>query len=639
MEKNRIPAGKTKGVWIEFFIPSDQPAGIYRGQIEVEAEESCTVAVELEVLALSIPQENHVKTLFHTNYEHMSHYEKGDMPSMYDKYLRYLMEHRICQTDIGGGGYTMESIPGFCDKAFQLCLEGLSTIGIPTVEKKLEGWSTFDEDHLSACIYGLACKSLEAGMDVVSKAVVYDWRIDEPFFVNYKPGQVEDAVNRFSAAIAGARRMCEQNPAFDSDFGRQIIRSVEGVRHIITDYAEKTYPPNNQKLDANGNPYRYNLKEVTLCPKYDGYNDPEQIAMYAQCQERWWYGCNAPGAPFPSYHLDDALYCPRLISWMMARYNIVGNLYWANNIYTEFNTGKVLFLDDPYTMAHQGTGANGEGRILYPGAQYGVDGPVGCMRIKNIREGHQDWEILRATEQIYGKCGSSFLPTLDYLMSSVCDGVKVESVHGSFDSLHESVLRLAAVAAQGILVEAKPEKDGVTYCVRTDLDVTVCEVQTFEQDGWHIFRMPYVCDAWFTLKIGDQLRIPLYQGGGMKILLHEELFDRGAVRADHSPVTINRDEVRREITVDMAAADHVFVELGTTVHEGQTLGLELRTTEPCTCVFYADGYENHSFRITTAVRWNRIEIPTDYSGFETTGIHIVFEQPRKAGLGAVYIHR
>ena len=75
----------------------------------------------------------------------------------------------------------------------------------------------------------------------------------------------------------------------------------------------------------------------------------------------------------------------------MARYGIVGNLYWANNIYTEINTtGKPLFLDDPYQTAHRGFGANGDGAILYPGSIYGVDGPVGCIRLKNIREGNQD---------------------------------------------------------------------------------------------------------------------------------------------------------------------------------------------------------------------------------------------------------
>ena len=638
-----IDAGKNKGFWLEFFVPADQKPGIYRGTVTVNAGDILTLPVELEVLNLHIPEQTGVRSLFHTNFEHMSHYEKGDMLQMYDKYIRYLLDHRICQTEFIRTGGAEE----FAQKAAELYRDGFRTFSLPSGENTVDGHPTFSDELIEMYLYALAKKSLECGEDFVSCVAFYDWRIDEPYYCGYAPGRVQSAVDRFSVCAQRVSEKCKAEAAFDTAFGRQVVTSVKNACHLITDYYAKTYFEPKEKKDKEGNPYNYDRSKVTLCPKFDGYDKPEWAALYEKCQQRWWYGCNTPNAPFVSYHIDDAAYSPRLVGGMMARHGIVGNLYWANNIYTEINTtGSPLFLEDPYGTAHRGCGANGDGALLYPGSLYGIDGPVGCIRLKNIREGNQDWELLRQTQRRYEQSGASFWEVYDRQLSSLAHGTKIDSIYGDYSIVHQSVMRLceAAMSDLGLTIEPVLAETGVSYTLRTCTECTIYvdgEVIPKEQ-GYYRFFQEYKPGQWCRLQVltaDSQRTIPLYCGQGMQIILHETLFEANAVTTLQGTVTLNPDDIRREITVTLVAPGTVHIDLGTWVTAGQTLGFEVNTVEPCFVTVWADGYEQEKHKIKTIPRWNRIQIPTDTREFSTNGINIRFETAIKAGFGAVYIQR
>ena len=645
--QTHICAGSNKGIWLEFFIPADQKPGIYRGTVAVEANGLWEYPVELEVLDLLIPAHTGVRSLFHTNVQHMSRYEKGDMTAMYEKYLQYLLQHRICQTSFMISEGSDESVAKYAEKAAQLSKQGYNTFSIPSIEKEYNGYMTFSDEWLEKYLFALAQKSLECGIDLIKQVAFYDWRIDEPFGVKYKPGQEQESVERFSCCVEHVADRCSKLPEFESEFGKRIISSLRNTCHVITDYYERQHFPNRQKLDKNGEPYQYDCEKVTLCPKFDGYDTPELAAPYGSCQERWWYGCNAPNAPYVSYHIDDAAFSPRIIGGLMARYGIVGNLYWANNIYTEINTtGKPLFLDDPYQTAHRGFGANGDGAILYPGSIYGVDGPVGCIRLKNIREGNQDWELLNQAQQCYQASGASFWDVYDRQICYIADAAKIDSMSGDYGMIHQSLMRLseAALSSLGLIVRCRKEDDGVYYTLHTrqECKVYVDGQAVAENDGAFCFRHLYEAGNWFELKLctaGTTRIIPMHKGRGMKIILHEILFENGAVTVQQGAVTRNPDEIRREITVELDAPDTVHIRLEDTVTAGQELGIEVKTVEPCFCTVYADGYEQEKRRMKTIPRWNRIQIPTDTEGFRTNGINLCFEQPGKVGIGEVFIRR
>ena len=99
-----------------------------------------------------------------------------------------------------------------------------------------------------------------------------------------------------------------------------------------------------------------------------------------------------PGADTPYWEIDFPLLDYRIPLWMNWRYGITGLLYWtmvnwesAGDVWT--NT--VTYQPGPKTCY------NGEGALFYPGVDAGFAGPVASIRLKQIREGLEDYEYLK----------------------------------------------------------------------------------------------------------------------------------------------------------------------------------------------------------------------------------------------------
>lgn len=91
--------------------------------------------------------------------------------------------------------------------------------------------------------------------------------------------------------------------------------------------------------------------------------------------------------PYPTYQIDDALISSRIVSWMQKDYGLAGNLYWETVFWTryrdEVREKTDVYEGDPMHFP----GDNGDGYLVYPGDVYGIDGPVGSIRLESIRDG------------------------------------------------------------------------------------------------------------------------------------------------------------------------------------------------------------------------------------------------------------
>ena len=96
----------------------------------------------------------------------------------------------------------------------------------------------------------------------------------------------------------------------------------------------------------------------------------------------------ANGIPVP-----DSFVSARVMSWMQYDYGISGNLYWETALYRKirYEGGEMTrtYLD-PYTEAEHYPGTNGDGFLFYPGAKYGIYGPVISNRLVAIRDGLEE---------------------------------------------------------------------------------------------------------------------------------------------------------------------------------------------------------------------------------------------------------
>ena len=98
----------------------------------------------------------------------------------------------------------------------------------------------------------------------------------------------------------------------------------------------------------------------------------------------------------PYWHVDRPLTVYRVPTWINYRYNITGLLYWST----------VTRVIDPWSnpaFSHSGRHFNGGGFLFYPGVPCGIDGPISSMRIKNIRDGMEDYEYFVILERLSDK--------------------------------------------------------------------------------------------------------------------------------------------------------------------------------------------------------------------------------------------
>jgi hypothetical protein len=96
----------------------------------------------------------------------------------------------------------------------------------------------------------------------------------------------------------------------------------------------------------------------------------------------------------PHWHIDWPLLVYRVPTWINRQYGITGLLYWST----------VTNVIEPWlnpAFAHP-RHYNGGGYLFYPGAVCGIDGPVPSMRIKNLRDGMEDYEYFVLLEKRAG---------------------------------------------------------------------------------------------------------------------------------------------------------------------------------------------------------------------------------------------
>lgn len=162
----------------------------------------------------------------------------------------------------------------------------------------------------------------------------------------------------------------------------------------------------------------------TFCPQFQHWHTQEQRAQYHARQEStdriggeeaWWYGCNNPMAPFPTYHLDDDMIASRVLSWMQYEYDCDGNLYWC------VNNSKA----DMWEVADEIGGAVCEGNLTYPSKRFNTKEPLSTLRLESIREGLEDYEYFWLIEQAiltYNEAnGTAYDPQA--LMAPLYDGL------------------------------------------------------------------------------------------------------------------------------------------------------------------------------------------------------------------------
>ncbi len=115
-----------------------------------------------------------------------------------------------------------------------------------------------------------------------------------------------------------------------------------------------------------------------------------ELWNYVACEPQW-------NSPYQNILLFNDGTEARTMFWTMYKNQQTGFLYWREDYYPGV-AANTYTLRDPFTK----TGP-GDGILIYPGAAYGQVDPIPSIRLINMRDGVEDYELLCMLEEKYGE--------------------------------------------------------------------------------------------------------------------------------------------------------------------------------------------------------------------------------------------
>ena len=497
--ENYVAEGNNQGIWVELKADKTQPAGVYMGNFEVTfADETYTVPAEVTVYDYTLSDEAQAITCFEGLYSEIPYGELDASVEMMETYYDFFLDHRVTIRSLPTAsalqdGYDISEVDEFLEKVVEADANPRCTLfTIPTTSgSNPADYGITDTPYLLGMdsykewVMEIALKSLEVGKSLFSKAYTYMTFCDEYDDIQRFPDGAARAYHNYtwinncgqqvvewmrsgktSKIYGRSRTFTKPTDMSQEEFERllaEISEGVMGIRHILTGTSMTLL---ESYCSENG----YKVPAVSFVPTIDKFNSESSrnaLQKYAKESggEVWTYTCVNPSNPYPTYHLEDALISARLLGWMMYNYDIVGNLYWRTILYSYVgypSSSDKFIVEDCYGEPLRYPTMNGDGWLVYPGRQYGVEGPVASMRLKAICDGNEDYDLLYALEEYSRERGvneAGFDSVFKYLSGNMYSAgdTRVDYAGNPIDGLYQNrdvLAQLLALASNtGTVIE------------------------------------------------------------------------------------------------------------------------------------------------------------------------------------------
>jgi len=360
------------------YVPPETPPGSYRGAIRVLADDQPPreVPITLRAIDFEIPVAGNARNAFalHEGYLERIYGRENVTTDLRRAYGDYMLAHRLNPDDI-----TRAEPPDVDDIAYY-AERGLTTYNLinfveprgdlpARIRSELDAYTPEMLQRITAEVDPVVEELRER--DLLDGAYVYSFdERDEEFF-----------------------------PTMREYFG--MVQERWGVSTFTT-----AHVPLDPQVMAN-------LNIDWICPHARRY----RFADAERCREAgfevWAYTCCGPRYPFTNILADDPLIAGRVIGWQMYQQKLDGFLFWGVNVWgRRGNDEPIELTGDPrlaWSITTGGTmwaALHGDGLLLYPLA----DGPMGCIRLANVRDGFDDYEYLhalgerRGIDEVRGLC-------------------------------------------------------------------------------------------------------------------------------------------------------------------------------------------------------------------------------------------
>jgi hypothetical protein len=351
-----LQPNQTQPVWISVKVPQDAKPGDYTTAVEVQAgARRIECPLRLHVWGFALPVTPSSATAFGLTRDaiarqHGVAVDSPEGPRLYARYYEMLLDHKV-------SAYTVPADLMSDEAAKYLDDPRMTSYQIPFPA---------GDDALKALVERLVKRGWYA------KGFFYP--IDEPV--------KKDAYGQLAK------------------INERLHRFAPNYRWVVPFYRDPDWDNRLAAIDLLGN-------RVTIwCPISSYFDSQPRARSYLAArhdlgESLWWYVCCGPGAPHNNFFVDMSAMTHRLLFWQQKRENVQGLLYWDTTWWNPSST------KDPWTdmatVKDINRNIRGDGSLLYPGKQVGVDGPVSSIRLEMIRDGLEDFDYLTLSDAGLGK--------------------------------------------------------------------------------------------------------------------------------------------------------------------------------------------------------------------------------------------
>jgi len=380
--------GQNQALWVDVHVPKDVPAGTYTGVLTVRARGGISeqIGVTVTVWDFTLPDgpthRNHFGGF--SNVARSFNVERGSerFKQIEMRYCRAMAEHRINPPI---PDYLLPEVNG--DGSLNIVPEKHEAL-----KEFINGFHVTDFEIPRSRFARLPSSTLRPDYKTISDA---DREKAQRYYKDYykylKDNGWEKRAYVYMLDEPNLRGNYEQVLVL----GRLVHEAVPQLKCLVV---EQTYLQDPSWPDID--------PAVDIwCPLWS-FIDRESInEKISHGDEVWSYTALVQRSPQyhpqyesvknldpPYWHIDRPLIVYRVPTWINYQYDIVGLLYWST----------VTTVIEPWfnpAFAHP-RHYNGGGFLFYPGAPCGIDGPVACMRTKNLRDGMEDYEYFVILERL-----------------------------------------------------------------------------------------------------------------------------------------------------------------------------------------------------------------------------------------------
>lgn len=362
-----VDAGQVQPVWFTVHVPKDTAPGNYKGSITVTPADrpAITVPVALTVHPAIIPDQGHMKTAFALMDHFLGNLYGKITPELRRKYTDCLLAHHLNPDDIS------RTQPPDLDDLAYAGKHGLNALNILNVVPEPK----------------------TPGIVILADLKEYTPEFKQRFF------------ERLDRIVPEIEKLGLIDRAYIYGFDERGPEFIPVIRDIFAEIKKRypkvhtcstCWPPSGtDPLSLNVDWY------VQLSSSYD-----HELAQSVRKRggEVWWYVCCGPNYPYANWLIENPLIEARSVFWQAFAHDVEGFLYWCVNLWWREHNDKLIpstagpRLDFSVTTGGDLPSLNGDGVLLYPGE----DGPIGSIRLENIRDGLEDVELLYAYKQRFG---------------------------------------------------------------------------------------------------------------------------------------------------------------------------------------------------------------------------------------------